>query len=168
MNLTLDLRHLSETKTISRRDLKCYVDSWIGPMSGEAKDAPGKPCAYAFAASDSGLVKIGSTCHPIRRLYQLRYTITSRYAPDDAFNGRYAHLEPVATEDHARAAERLAHRMLERWRVAAFGATRRNRNEWYDIDPTIAARGVMLAAFFAENPEHFSNTEDYPDLLSKM
>lgn len=168
MNLTLDLKRLSETKMISRRDLKCYVDSWIGPLSGEAKDAPDKPCAYAFAAAESGLIKIGSTCHPIRRLYQLRYTITSRYAPDDAIKGRYVHLEPLDSAAHARAAERLAHRMLERWRVAAFGATRRNRNEWYDIDPTVAARGVMLAAFFAENPEHFSNAEDYHELLSKL
>lgn len=167
MNLTLDLKRLSETKMISRRDLKCYVDSWTGPLSGEARDAPSKPCIYAFLAPESGFVKIGSTARPVARLYHLRNAPTSPYWPIDANLGRFEHLEPLPSLPVARTAERLCHRVLAFSRLPT-RSQHANRNEWYDVEPLTAVRATILAAFFAENPEHFSNTEDYHEMLSKL
>lgn len=155
-----------ERKETSRHDLKCYVDSWTGPLSGEAKGSLPKPCIYAFEVPETGLIKIGSTSKPIGRLYQLKNIPTSRYAPADTSTGNYIHLEPCGFIDEARTAERLCHRIIEVWRVPSQGRTRRNRNEWYEIEPEVAIRALKLAAFYAENQEHFSNTEHLRDLIT--
>lgn len=141
-------------KETCRLELKCYVDSWNGPISGSGGEES-RPCIYAFKTPD-GLTKIGSTRRPVSRLYQLRVGPSTSYSPPKSQLGRYLHLEPAKTEGVARRAERLAHRILTPFRYCRDG--RANWNvEWYEVEDILATRALKIATAIVEG--EFANME---------
>lgn len=167
MILTDSLRRLSNAKMTFRRDLKCYVDSWPGPLTGGKGCERDNPCVYAFLTPETEKVKIGSTSLPIRRLYQIRYTVSSPYSPADSSMGSYVLVEPCPLLK-LRDAERVTHAILSPWRVPSLGRRKHNGNEWYDVDRLIAERAVMLAVAFAEGAAMFPSVDYARNMINKM
>lgn len=161
MNSTLDLKLLSEKRTISRRDLKCYVDSWTEPISA-CPPPPGdsRACVYVFSVPGYEPVKIGSTIHPISRRYALRTTppTAPAWAPNDCRSGDFTHLEPCSSRSMARRAERISQRILSThaWPSRSKHRSSQSKIEWFGVSNDLAARVVMAAAAIAAG--------EFPDL----
>lgn len=154
-----DYSSYAEMKKTSRHELKCYVDSWSGPVSASGI-RENKPCAYLFLAPVSGLIKVGSTTSPIKRQYQLRVGNQSDYAPEDSIRGHYLYLEPLADRVLARRTETIAHRVLAPMRLwtgkSAESASHRAKVEWYRVNESVATRVLQLCAEAVERRDKLS------------
>lgn len=96
--------------------------------------APDHPPAFVYViTAANGLVKVGVTQNPTKRLAQLQTATHHRLEI-------YA-TEPIDGQDPY-AAERDAHRLLQRHRV---------RGEWFDCHPEAALAAIRKAAFWADN-----------------
>lgn len=156
MTETPNLKILSEKKATSRRELKCYVDSWIGPISAcPPPRVDSRSCVYIFAIPGFEPVKIGSTAHPIQRQYQLRIRPPTSpiNAPSICRDGYFVHLEPCYNSSIAFKAEKLSHRLLatEAWPARSRHAATQTRIEWFGVTFDIAVKTVMAAVANVSN-----------------
>ena len=167
MNLTNAYSNFADMKATCRRELRCYVDSWSGPVTGFGHQED-RPCVYAFATPDDGPVKIGSTARPIARLWQLRFGAAPSYAPEGRTDGRYYHLEPCRTKRECLMSERLAQNILASHRMR-FKTVKDNRHfkvEWFDAPLLLIRRTIQLAVVVVEGEIHDPNTDELLQMLT--
>lgn len=141
----------AEMKATSRQELRCYVDSWSGPVSGSDRHE-NKPCVYAFRAPSTTLVKVGHTSKPIHRLYQLRLGTCPAFAPLDSEDGYFLYLEPCRTKRESMRAEQLAHRILapHRMRTRLEGGWQQFKVEWFKAEDEQVVKAIQLAVAAVE------------------